>query len=94
MTELHVPRSSVTLTGKTSRYTRTGDSGKAVHRNFCGSCGTVVLTEFDVDPDHVSLKACSADDPSWVRPDFHLYVTSKQRWINLSDGLPQYDKDF
>ena len=94
VTELYVPRSSVELTGKTSRYTRTGDSGKSVHRNFCSSCGTVVLTEFDVEPDNVSVKACSLDDPSWVTPNFHLYITRRQPWLKLNDGLPQFDGDF
>jgi hypothetical protein len=94
VTELYVPRSSVVLTGKTSRYTRTGDSGKSVHRNFCSSCGTVVLTEFDVEPDNVSVKACSLDDPSWVTPNFHLYVRRKQPWLKLNDGLQQFDGDF
>ena len=78
----------------TSRYTRTGDSGNPVHRNVCTSCGTVVLTEFEVDPDNLSVKACSVDDPSWVAPNFHLYITKKQPWVSLNDGLPQYDKDF
>jgi hypothetical protein len=94
VTEVYVPRSSVELTGKTTRYTRIGDSGKSVHRNFCSACGTVVLTEFDVEPDNVSMKACSLDDPAWVTPNLHLYVTRRQPWLKLSDGLPQFDGDF
>jgi hypothetical protein len=94
VSEVHVPRSSVEITGKMSKYTRTGDSGKLVHRNFCSACGSVILTEFEVEPDKVSIKACSLDDPSWLTPDFHLYIKRKQPWLALSDGLPQYDADF
>ena len=94
VTELFVPRSAVELTGKTSRYTRTGDSGKSVYRNFCSACGTVVLTEFDVEPDNVSVKACSLDDASWVKPNFHLYIARKQPWLKLNDGLRQFNGDF
>jgi len=54
----------------------------------------VVLTEFDVEPDNVSVKACSLDDPSWVTPNFHLYITRKQPWLKLNDGLPQFAGDF
>jgi hypothetical protein len=53
-----------------------------------------VLTEFDVEPDNVSVKACSLDDASWVKPDFHLYIARKQPWLKLNDGLPQFDGDF
>ena len=94
VSEVYVPRSSVKITGTMRKYTRTGDSGRSVHRNFCSSCGSVILTEFEVDPDNVAVKACSLDDASWLTPDFHLYITRKQPWLKLSDGLPQFDRDF
>jgi hypothetical protein len=94
VSEVYVPRSSVKITGTMSKYTRTGDSGRSVHRNFCRSCGSVILTEFEVDPASVCVKACSLDDASWLTPDFHLYITRKQPWLKLSDGLPQFDRDF
>ena len=92
--EVYVPRSSVELAASLGKYTRPGDSGCPVHRNFCPSCGSVILTEFDVEPENVCIKACSLDDPSWLTPEFHLYITRKQPWLKLSDGLPQYTADF
>jgi hypothetical protein len=92
--EIYVPASSVTIAGPLSRHTRLGDSGRPVHRRFCSNCGTVVLTEFEVDPAYVCVKACSLDDPSCLRPEFHLYVSSRQPWNAIADGLPQYERDF
>ena len=92
--EVYVPATSIAIEGPLNKYTRIGESGMQVHRNFCSNCGTVVLTEFDVAPDYVCLKACSLDDPSWLKPEFHLYVSSRQPWNAISDGLPQYEKDF
>lgn len=92
--EIYVPARSVKIDGNLIRYTRTGDSGRAVHRNFCASCGAVVLTVFEAAPEHVCLKACSLDDPSDLKPEFHLYVSSKQPWDTLVDELPQYARDF
>jgi hypothetical protein len=93
-TEVYVPAASVAIHGPLKKYTRIGESGRQVHRNFCSNCGTVVLTEFEVAPDYVCLKACSLDDPSWLEPEFHLYVSSRQPWNAISDDLPQYEKDF
>lgn len=93
-TELFVPANSITIGGPLKKYTRIGDSGLPVRRNFCSNCGTVVLTEFEVDPAYVCVKACSLDDPSWIRPEFHLFVSSKQPWDVISDALPQYEGDF
>ena len=92
--EIYVPARSVEIDGNLTKYTRTGDSGGAVHRHFCASCGTVVLTVFEEAPEHVCLKACSLDDPSDLKPEFHLYVSSKQPWDILVDALPQYARDF
>lgn len=92
--EVYVPRSSVQIIGRLNRHTRIGDSGKPVHRNFCSSCGTVILTEFEVEPTNVCIKACSLDDPSWLTPEFHLYITRKQPWLTVGDELPRYEKDF
>ena len=93
VTDMEIDRTAVTITGSLTRYTRTGDSGKSIHRNFCARCGTTVLTEFDVDPKHVSIKACSLDDPSGLRPDRHLYTVRMQPWVKLNDGLTRYEHD-
>jgi hypothetical protein len=57
------------------------------------SCGTTLLTEFDVDPEHVSIKACSLDDASRIQPDRHLFTSRMQSWLKLNDGLVQYERD-
>lgn len=59
VTDMNIDRAALQIAGPLRRYTRTGDSGKSIHRNFCTICGTSLLTEFDVDPEHVSIKACS-----------------------------------
>jgi hypothetical protein len=93
VTDMHIDTVAVQIDGPLTRYTRTGDSGKSIHRNFCARCGTTPLTEFDVDPEHVSIKACSLDDPSWVKPDRHLFTSRTQPWVNVSDELIRYERD-
>jgi hypothetical protein len=93
-TEIYLPIAAIVLNGTVRRYTRIGDSGHPVHRHFCPKCGSVVLTTFEIAPAFACLKACSLDDPSWVTPEFHLYVSSKPSWSEINDGLPQYERDF
>jgi hypothetical protein len=93
VTDMNVDRASLRITGPLTRYSRTGDSGRSVHRNFCTACGTTLLTEFDVDPDHVSIKACSLDDPSWVKPDRHLFTSRTQPWLEIHDTRARYEHD-
>lgn len=92
-TELYVRAEQIKLSGGMKTFVVTGDSGKNVVRNFCSKCSSVVMTEFEVDPESVCIKACSLDDPSWLKPEFHLYVKSKQSWFEIFDDLPRYDGD-
>lgn len=93
VSDMNVDRSSLQIEGQLTRYTRTGDSGRSVHRNFCTRCGTTLLTEFDVDPEHVAIKACSLDDPSWLEPDRHLFTSRTQPWLELHDQRTRYEHD-
>ena len=93
VTDMNVDRGAVHIVGELTRYARTGDSGKPIHRHFCSQCGTTLYTEFEVDPDHVSIKACSLDDPSQLRPDRHLFTIRKQPWLKLADDLIWYERD-
>jgi len=38
-----VPDAQVSVEGSTKVYEDKGDSGKPVHRHFCGTCATYVL---------------------------------------------------
>ena len=64
--ELMIPSDSFEIKGELATYTVVGDSGKAVHRRFCPTCGSGVYLECDADPGFVFLKAGTLDDASWV----------------------------
>src|SRR3569833_842622 len=55
VTDMNDDRDAVHLEGSLTRYSRTGDSGKSIHRHFCIACCTTVYSEFVVDPEHVSI---------------------------------------
>jgi hypothetical protein len=65
---MNIDRAALQIAGPLTRYTRTGDSGRSIHRNFCTHCGTTLLTEFDVDPEHVSIKAARSMIPRGSSP--------------------------
>lgn len=92
-TELFLKAESVSVSGKMVSYEVVGDSGKIVTRKFCGICGCPIVTIFESDPDHICIKACSLDDAGWLKPEFHLYMKSKQPWYEIADDLPRYQGD-
>jgi hypothetical protein len=90
--ELMVPADSFQSRGELATYTVVGESGKSVHRRSCSKCGSALLLECEADPDFVFIKAGALDDASWVHPEMHIFASCKQPWIELNDGLPQFDR--
>jgi hypothetical protein len=60
-------------------------------RGFCRSCGTSILTK-RLSTGWIGLSAGSLDDPGLFKPEAHTWVSAKQPWVVIADGLPQYDE--
>ena len=41
----------------------------------------------------MSVQDPQLDDPSWIKPDRHLFTSRTQSWLKLNDGLMQYERD-
>ncbi|MEP2829023.1 GFA family protein [Parvibaculum sp.] len=79
------PRPSVTVTGETSVW----QSSPRLKRHFCPRCGTRVTIE-PADGDRLAFPLATFDDPAALRPEMHIWTTSRIPWLRLDDGLPQY----
>lgn len=66
-------------------------SSPAVKRGFCAECGTTVLSGREA-AGVLAVTSGSLDDPSLFRPAMHIWMSSKQPWLKLADGLPQFDE--
>lgn len=84
-----VPLDSVMMTGPIRWY----DAGTGVRRGFCPECGTTLFSERQ-GANTIGLTMGSLDRPDSFSPSEHIWTASKQRWIALADGLPQYEASF
>ena len=86
-----LPRGALTISGDTlaTYEDRSGASGKPFFRSFCSRCGSPITGQGDAYPDLVILKAGTLDDPSWVKPQGHIWCVEKQPWVAIEPGVPQ-----
>ncbi len=89
---LGVPTPSVTLDGAVTRFDATADSGNAVHRTFCSTCGTILTREADVMEGLTMLSVGTLDDPNWVKPTMQIFCDSAQPWVSLGGELKSFPK--
>lgn len=81
------PRDQVKISGTLTTYQDKGESGQPVLRQFCGQCGSPILSDVGVMPALLFVKAGTLDDPSWLKPTAHLFCDSKQPWVPIEDGV-------
>jgi hypothetical protein len=71
---------------------RRRDLDAPVTREFCGECGTHVLTRTPRLPGVAILKVGTLDDPSGFRPELVIFTVDKQPFHHVPDGVPAFER--
>jgi len=77
--------------GKIKEFTKAGESGKKVTRQFCADCGTPMFSVPEDNPISI-VKAGTLDDPSWLKPSITIWTKSAQPWAHIDKGIPAFEK--
>ncbi|PKS07601.1 hypothetical protein jhhlp_006207, partial [Lomentospora prolificans] len=73
------PKDKVSITGPTKRWSGKGSSGKAVHRVFCGECGSPIAHDPDAAPEIIAIKGGTLDleQKKNLKPDTEIWTVGK-----------------
>ena len=82
---VQVPLDAVTISGPVGWYA----SSDTVERGFCPQCGTTLFSK-RAATNAIGLTMGSLDDPSPFEPEAHIWVSSKQAWVEIADDLPTF----
>jgi hypothetical protein len=85
------PRDKVSIEGRSTRYTRTADSGNQIMFHFCPECGATVYYEFGFAPDFVGVPVGAFADPSFPAPKISVYEAHKHAWAVVPDDIEHLD---
>jgi len=68
------------------------DSGKP-HRIFrCPDCQVALWSEYGGRTQMRFVRVGTLDTPAALQPDVHIYVRSKQPWLQLPAGVPAFQE--
>ncbi len=91
---LWVKRSDFAIVSGTPKiWSRRADSGNTLRCAFCPDCGSRLYHVASDELEIYSVKGGSLDDPTGLTPVGHIWVRSKQPWVDLA-GLPGGDLTF
>ena len=89
-TNLMIAESAFVQTGETKVYADKGDSGQAVWRHFCGTCGSPIISKIAVMPGVVAVKAGTLDDMSGLTPAIEVYGDHAAAWVAPIAGVKRF----
>lgn len=79
----------MSYTGETRTYSRTGDSGKDAHYQFCPNCGTTVRWTIDIAPLRSFFAGGAFDDIANLDLMAQMYADSSAPWVDLDCAITQ-----
>jgi hypothetical protein len=90
---LGLPEAGFSYTkGEATAFQRS-DLETPVTREFCGDCGTPLLSKAPAMPGAVMLKVGSLDDPAaFGGAQMAIYTCDKQAFHQLPEGVPAFER--
>ena len=76
--------------GALKTFDVTCDSGRIKTCAFCPECGSRI---YHAGQGGMSVKAGTLDDTSGLAPDAHYWVSRKQHWVEIPEGVAQFPDD-
>jgi hypothetical protein len=83
-------RDAVRVTGTLRTYDDRGTSGQTVHRRFCPTCGSPILTDTPSAETQglIFVKGGTLDETSDLAPETHYWTERAQSWMRWpEDGI-------
>ncbi|OYT86625.1 MAG: aldehyde-activating protein [Burkholderiales bacterium PBB6] len=86
------PTEGLHITGSTSAFTSTADSGNELLRRFCPACGSHLFADSSGRPGMTVVRLGTLDDPSAIQPTANIWAASAPAWACLDTALARSDK--
>ena len=74
------PDAQITVSGKSSLWERTADSGRKITYRFCPNCGSTLAYAIEGSPGITAIPVGAFADPAFPPPRFSVYEDRKHRW--------------
>ena len=85
------PAERVRLSGPSTTWARTGDSGGKATYWFCPTCGSTVAYETEATPGLIAVPLGAFADPSFPPPRFSVWERRKHPWVEITAEVEHDD---
>ena len=75
--------------GTPKRFVIRADSGRTLHRYFCGDCGSPLYAHRETGTERIVVKAGTLDDSSGLKITTHIWTKSARPWSHIDPDTEQ-----
>ncbi|WP_104202869.1 GFA family protein [Billgrantia saliphila] len=83
---------AVEFQGEMADWQRAAESGNINAAKFCPTCGNRIYHYNPNAPEKIKLKPSNLSDTSIINPIVHVWVSEKQAWYTIPEGVEAYEK--
>ena len=75
--------------GTPRRFDAKADSGRTLHRFFCGDCGSPIYSQRETTPGMVVVRAGTFDNPGDMKITANIWTKSARPWAYIDPATEQ-----
>lgn len=87
-----IEEDQIAFSGEMADWSRPADSGNISAAKFCPGCGNRLYHYNPKDPSQLKLKPSTLHDTRMIKPAAHIWVSKKQDWFEIPEGVPSFDE--
>jgi len=76
--------------GKPKRYSAKADSGRLLHRFFCGDCGSPLYSQRDSTPENMALRIGTLENAPPMKIAHNIWTKSARPWAHIDPATQQH----
>ncbi|MEC9244677.1 MAG: GFA family protein [Pseudomonadota bacterium] len=80
----------VEISGTSTEFVRTAESGRKVRMHFCSTCGSIVYWKAAASPSWIGVAVGSIADPAFTAPAISIFEQSKHRWVQFDETVKPF----
>ena len=88
-----VREAALTVTGPVTDYRYDTPSGAQSHHRACAVCHARLYNTNTRLPGFAVIRAGTLDDSAALHPRAHIWVASKQPWVEIADGVAAFEEN-
>jgi hypothetical protein len=86
-----VPSAAFKITqGTPKRFDSKADSGRTLHRYFCGDCGSPIYSQRATSPETVVVRAGTFDNAQGMKITANIWTKSARPWAFIDPASKQF----